>query len=161
MLPANAPPEYANRAALWNAAEEIEKQWNSQLARRFVLALPREIPEEHYPQIVREYCKEHFIFQSMRCDIAIHASASPGHNPHCHVMLTIRSMNGHENRFPKSRKVYDLDENEERIRRPAGNWKCHKESTVNWNEQHHGEKWRHGWEVVQNRYLEMTGRPNE
>ena len=40
MLPPNAPPEYADRATLWNSAEEVEKQWNSQLARRFVVALP-------------------------------------------------------------------------------------------------------------------------
>ena len=46
MLPPNAPPEYADRATLWNSVEEIEKQWNSQLARRFVAALPREVPME-------------------------------------------------------------------------------------------------------------------
>ena len=34
LLPANAPPEYADRNTLWNAAEAVEKQWNSQLARR-------------------------------------------------------------------------------------------------------------------------------
>ena len=28
MLPTNAPPGYADRATLWNAAEEVEKQWN-------------------------------------------------------------------------------------------------------------------------------------
>ena len=44
LLPANAPPEYADRSTLWNAAEAIEKQWNSQLARRWVLSIPREIP---------------------------------------------------------------------------------------------------------------------
>ena len=43
MLPPHAPPEYADRNTLWNAAEAIEKQWNSQLARRFVLAIPREL----------------------------------------------------------------------------------------------------------------------
>lgn len=157
MLPANAPPEYADRAALWNAAEEIEKQWNSQLARRFVLALPREIPEEHYPQMVREYCKEHFVSKGMCCDIAIHDPDPPGHNPHCHVMLTMRAMDEHGKWLSKSRKVYDLDANGERIKLPSGNWKSHKESTVDWNEQYYGEEWRHGWEVVQNRYLEMTG----
>ena len=26
MFPANAPPEYADRATLWNAVEEVEKQ---------------------------------------------------------------------------------------------------------------------------------------
>lgn len=40
MLPPHAPPEYADRNTLWNAAEAIEKQWNSQLARRLVLAIP-------------------------------------------------------------------------------------------------------------------------
>lgn len=48
MLPPHAPPEYADRNTLWNAAEAIEKQWNSQLARRFVLAIPRELPPEQY-----------------------------------------------------------------------------------------------------------------
>ena len=44
LLPANAPQEYADRNTLWNAAEAVEKQWNSQLARRWVLTIPREIP---------------------------------------------------------------------------------------------------------------------
>ena len=39
MLPPHAPPEYADRNNLWNAAEAVEKQWNSQLARRIVLAI--------------------------------------------------------------------------------------------------------------------------
>ena len=34
LLPANAPRSYADRNTLWNAAEAVEKQWNSQLARR-------------------------------------------------------------------------------------------------------------------------------
>ena len=36
LLPANAPLEYTDRNTLWNAAEAVEKQWNSQLARRWV-----------------------------------------------------------------------------------------------------------------------------
>ena len=46
MLPAHAPPEYSDRNTLWNAAEEIEIQWTSQLARRLVLALPRDVPAD-------------------------------------------------------------------------------------------------------------------
>ena len=61
MLPTNAPPEYADRTTLWNSAEEVEKQWNSQLARRFVVALPREVPLEMCPQMMQEYCNEHFV----------------------------------------------------------------------------------------------------
>ena len=61
--------------------------------------------------------------------------------------------------MPKSRKVYDLDENGERIKLPSGRWKSHKEDTVDWNEQYHAEEWRHGWEIVQNKYLELAGSP--
>ena len=48
MLPPNAPPGYADRATLWNAVEAVENQWNSQLARRIVLALPKEVPKDQY-----------------------------------------------------------------------------------------------------------------
>ena len=159
MLPPNAPPEFADRETLWNAAEEIEKQWNSQLARRLVLALPREVPAEQHPQMVRDYCTEFFVSKGMCCDIAIHDPDPSGHNPHCHIMLTMRALDEQGKWLPKSRKVYDLDENGNRIRLPSGNWKCHKESTVDWNEQTYCEQWRHGWEVIQNRYLEMAERP--
>ena len=157
MLPTNAPPEYADRATLWNSAEEVEKQWNSQLARRFVVALPREVPLEMCPQMMQEYCNEHFVSKGMCCDFAIHDPDPPGHNPHCHIMLTMRAIDENGKWMPKSRKVYDLDENGERIKLPSGRWKCHKESTVDWNEQYHAEEWRHGWEVIQNKYLELAG----
>jgi prefoldin subunit 5 len=159
LLPANAPPEYADRATLWNSAEEVEKQWNAQLARRFVLALPREVPLEKCPQMLREYCEEQFVSKGMCCDFAIHDPDPPGHNPHCHIMLTMRAIDENGKWMPKSRKVYDIDENGERIRLPSGRWKSHKEDTVDWNEQYHAEEWRHGWEIVQNRYLEMSGSP--
>ena len=161
MLPPNAPPEFADRETLWNAAEEIEKQWNSQLARRLVLALPREVPAKQYPQMVRDYCNEHFVSKGMCCDFAIHDPEPPGRNPHCHIMLTMRALDEQGKWLPKSRKVYDLDENGERIRLPSGNWKCHKESTVDWNEQTYCEQWRQGWEVIQNRYLELAGSPEK
>ena len=159
MLPSHAPPEYADRGVLWNSVEAIEKQWNAQLARRFVLALPKEVPKEMYPQMVRDYCEEHFVSKGMIADFAIHDPAPPGHNPHCHVMLTLRAMDEHGRWLPKSHKVYDLDENGERIRLPSGEWKSHKENTVDWNEQFHGQEWRDGWEAIQNRYLELAGSP--
>ena len=159
MLPSHAPPEYADREQLWNAVEAVENQWNSQLARRFVLALPREVPEELYPQMVQDYCNQFFVSKGMIADFAIHDPKPPGHNPHCHVMLTMRAMDEHGKWLPKARKVYDLDENGERIRLPSGNWKSHKEDTVDWNEQYHGQEWRTGWETMQNRYLEMVNSP--
>ena len=51
------------------------------------------------------------------------------------ILFTMRGMDEQGRWLPKSRKVYDLDENGERIRLPSGNWKSHKEDTVDWNDQ--------------------------
>ena len=157
MLPPHAPPEYADRNTLWNAAEAIEKQWNSQLARRLVLAIPRDIPPEQQADLIRDYCREFFVSKGMIADFAIHDKGDG--NPHAHILLTMRAMDETGKWLPKSRKVYDLDENGERIRLASGRWKSHKEDTVDWNEQYHAEEWRHGWELVQNKYLELAGSP--
>ena len=159
LLPANAPPEYADRNTLWNAAEAVEKQWNSQLARRWVLTIPREIPPDQYAVLVREFCQQQFVSKGMIADFAIHDPHPPGHNPHAHVLLTMRAMDEHGKWLSKSRKVYDLDENGERIKLPSGRWKSHKEDTVDWNDQKYCEIWRHEWEVIQNRYLDANDRP--
>ena len=45
LLPADAPEWAADRAALWNAAEQAEKRKNSTVAREFEIALPAEHPE--------------------------------------------------------------------------------------------------------------------
>ena len=133
MLPPHAPPEYADRNTLWNAAEAIEKQWNSQLARRLVLAIPRDIPTEQQADLIRDYCREFFVSKGMIADFAIHDKGDG--NPHAHILFTMRGMDEQGKWLPKSRKVYDLDENGERIRLPSGNWKSHKEDTVDWNDQ--------------------------
>ena len=95
LLPANAPQKYADRNTLWNAAEAVEKQWNSQLARRWVLTIPREIPPDQYAVLVREFCEQQFVSKGMIADFAIHDPHPPGHNPHAHVLLTMRAMDEH------------------------------------------------------------------
>ena len=157
MLPPHAPPGYADRATLWNAVEAVENQWNSQLARRIVLAFPVEVPKERYLSMIKEFCQEQFVSKGMIADFAIHDKGDG--NPHAHILLTLRAMDEHGRWLPKARKVYDLDENGERIRLASGNWKCHKENTVDWNDQKYAEVWRHSWETITNRYLESAGRP--
>ena len=157
MLPSHAPPGYADRATLWNAVEAVENQWNSQLARRIVLAFPVEVPKEQYLSMIKEFCQEQFVSKGMIADFAIHDKGNG--NPHAHILLTMRAMDENGKWLPKSRKVYDLDENGERIRLPSGSWKSHKEDTVDWNDQKYGEIWRQGWAATANRYLEANGRP--
>ena len=83
------------------------------------------------------------------------AAASPAGQ----VRQDAEGLDEHGKWLPKARKVYDLGENGERIRLPSGNWKCHKENTVDWNDQKYAEVWRHSWETITNRYLEAAGRP--
>ena len=154
MLPQNAPPEYSNREKLWNSVEMNEKQWNAQLARRIVLALPKEIPRDEQIKLLQDYCKEQFVDNGMCVDFALHDKGDG--NPHAHIMLTMRAIDENGKWLPKARKVYDLDENGERIRLPSGNWKSHKETTVDWNEQTKAEEWRHSWEVKTNQFLERN-----
>ena len=107
LLPPHVPPEYADRNTLWNSAEAQEKQWNSQLARRFVLAIPREIPSEQRADLIRDYCREFFVSKGMIADFVIHDKGDG--NPHAHILLTMRAMDEKGRWLPKSRKVYDLD----------------------------------------------------
>ena len=159
MLPPHAPPEYADRNTLWNAVEAVEPNWNSQLARRFVITLPMELSLEDNIALIQEYCRKEFLEKGMIVDLCVHDPAPPGHNPHAHVLLTMRPIDEHGHWMPKARKEYILDENGERIRTAKGNWKSRKVRTTDWDNQGNAEMWRHDWEVIQNRYLEMANRP--
>lgn len=159
MLPDHAPPEYADREKLWNSVEAIETQWNSQLARKLRIFLPREVPMEQCVEMVREYCREQFVSKGMIVDLAIHDPAPPGHNPHAHILLTMRSLDEQGHWMAKAKKEYVLDQNGERIRLPNGRWKSRKVNLNDWNNRGNCEIWRHAWETVQNEYLERNGRP--
>ena len=98
-----------------------------------MLAIPREIPPEQYADLIRDYCREFFVSKGMIADYAIHDKGDG--NPHAHILLTMRAIDEKGRWLPKCRKVYDLDENGERIRLPSGRWKSHKENTVDWNDQ--------------------------
>ena len=158
MIPENAPPEYADRATLWNAVEKAETRFDAQLSRRIIAALPRELPFDQSIAMVKEFCQENFVSRGMCCDIAVHDPAPPGHNPHVHIMLTMRGIDEHGKWLPKSRKEYVLDEKGERIRLPSGEWKSRKVDTVDWNKKENAEIWRQSWEEYQNRYLERNQR---
>ena len=85
MLPAHAPPEFADRSTLWNSVEQIEKARDSQLAREIEAALPRELSREQQLALVRAYVKDNFVDKGMCADFAIHDKGTG--NPHVHIML--------------------------------------------------------------------------
>ena len=155
MLPDNAPPEYADRSALWNAVEQIEKNCNAQLAREIELALPVELSQEHNIELVRAYCQQYFVTAGMCADICIH-DKNDG-NPHAHIMLTMRPFEQDGSWAAKSRKEYILDDNGERIRLKSGAFKTCKVCTTDWNEQTKAEEWRSAWAEAVNAAMEQNG----
>lgn len=158
LLPAHAPPEFADRNKLWNSAEAAEPNWNSQLARRLKIALPIELSMEDNIALAREYCEKEFASKGMIVDLAVHDPEPPNHNPHFHVLLTMRPLDEKGNWAPKARKEYVLDKDGNRIRGPNGKYKVRKIPTVDWNARGNAEIWRHDWENLQNQYLERAGR---
>ena len=153
MLPPHAPPEYADRNTLWNAAEAIEKQWNSQLARRFVLAIPRELPRSQYADLIRDYCREFFVSKGMIADFAIHDKGDG--NPHAHILLTMRPIEQDGAWGAKQKKEYVLDKDGNKIYDPKKRqYKCKSVPATDWNEQTKAEEWRAAWAEICNSYLE-------
>lgn len=89
-LPPNAPAEWQDRSILWNVVEESEKTKDSRLAREFVVALPIELGKEDWTEILSDFIQEQFVSDGMCADVVIHDT--DGHNPHAHIMLTVRPL---------------------------------------------------------------------
>lgn len=157
LLPPHAPPDFADRSALWNSVEKIEKAKNSQLAREIEIALPVELDREKQIQLVREYVKENFVSVGMCADFAIHDKQDG--NPHAHIMLTMRPLEQSGEWGAKSKKEYLLDKGGQRIKLKNGTFKSRKVDTVDWNSQEKAEVWRQAWADTANRYLAAQDRP--
>ena len=120
LLPEHAPEEFSDCEFLWNSAEDVETQWNAQLARKLIITLPRELPIEENIALIRQYCDEQFRSKGMVVDLCMHDPNPPGYNPHAHILLPMRSIDENGRWMPKARKEYVLDENGERILLPSG-----------------------------------------
>lgn len=81
-----------DRAALWNAVEQVEKRNDAQVAREVEIALPRELTADQMRAAVRAFVGEQFVARGMVADIAFHHLN--GANPHAHIMLTLRQWEG-------------------------------------------------------------------
>lgn len=105
-LPEFAPHEWSDRAVLWNAVEENEKTKDSRLAREFVPALPVELNKEQWQELLSDFIQTSFVADGMCADVAIHDPYPPGHNPHAHIMLTVRPLDEQGNWQYKTEKEY-------------------------------------------------------
>ncbi|BBO86727.1 hypothetical protein DSCO28_72930 (plasmid) [Desulfosarcina ovata subsp. sediminis] len=89
-------------------------------------ALPIELDKEIHVKIVREFCQKHFTSKGMIADICIHSN---GVNPHVHISLTMRKVEGEG--FGKKER--------------------------SWNSKEYLKLWREEWANVQNLHLAKAG----
>ena len=104
MLPSMAPLEWNDREQLWNAVEETEKTKDSRLAREFVVALPIELDKDSNISLLQNFIQKNFVDMGMCADFAIHDT--DGHNPHAHILLTVRPLNENGTWQYKTEKEY-------------------------------------------------------
>ena len=105
-LPVAAPAEWQNREILWNAVEENEKTKDSRLAREFVVALPIELSRAQWERLLSDFVSDTFVSDGMCADVAIHDPYPPGHNPHAHILLTVRPLDENGKWQYKTEKEY-------------------------------------------------------
>jgi hypothetical protein len=127
LLPKGAPAWASVREHLWNAVEASENRKDAQLCRELEVALPIELDKKAQRNLVISFAKKIFVEQGMVADIALHNL--DGHNPHAHIMLTMRRFN--EGAFGKKERA--------------------------WNEKSLLLKWRNDWADWTNKALEQAG----
>ena len=157
LLPENAPVEYKDPAKLWNSVEMAEKGKEAQLARTWRIELPNQWTYQFAIMFVRALCERLFVSKGMCVQFAIHDSENDKgqRNLHCHIMMTLRSIDEQGKWMPKQKKIYLRDENSERIpiidkktgqqkvdKQNRKQWKCTTEKTNDWDNRDNGKLWR-------------------
>lgn len=103
-LPPMAPEAWQDKEQLWNAVEAAEQSKESRLAREHIVALPVELDKEQWVSILTDYIQTQFVDEGMCVHAAIHDT--DGHNPHAHIMTTVRPLNPDGTWQNKTEKEY-------------------------------------------------------
>ena len=148
LLPSHAPPEYADRQTLWNAVEKAERGKKAQLAYSFDIALQNEFSLEENIALARQFLLENFVSRGMVVDFAVHQPDREDGgipNPHFHVLCPIRPIEQNGKWGLKQRRVYELDEDGNRIRDANGKYVFNAVPTTDWGSPETLEYWRQTW----------------
>jgi len=103
-LPPMAPVAWQDRETLWNAVETAEKEKDNRLGREHVVALPIELDRQGWIVLLTDYIQTQFVEEGMCVDAAIHDP--DGHNPHAHIITTVRPLNEDGSWQYKTEKEY-------------------------------------------------------
>lgn len=98
IAPKGAGEWATDREQLWLAVEQKENRKDSQLAREIIVSLPRELSLKAGAEVVKEFVTSELVSRGMVADVSIHnPMAGDGKsNPHAHIMLTMRELDGEE-----------------------------------------------------------------
>jgi ATP-dependent exoDNAse (exonuclease V) alpha subunit len=138
---AGAKKQREQRQQLWNAIERVERRKDSQLAREFVLSLPRQLDRTQQIELVRDWCAAEFVSAGFVVDFALHKSKT-GQNPHAHVLVTMRPVTA--DGFGK---------------KPDTAGKFNGRGAAGFGAKTELVQWRESWCNAENTALEKAGRP--
>lgn len=162
LLPSHAPPEYADRQTLWNAVEKVERHPKAQLAYSFDIALQNEFSPDENIALARQFLLEQFVSRGMTADFAVHVPDKEDggiSNPHFHVMCPIRPFENNGQWGAKQHRVYELDEEGNRIQDEDGNYIFNAVPTTDWGSPETLEHWRQAWAEMCNAKFEEKELP--
>jgi ATP-dependent exoDNAse (exonuclease V) alpha subunit len=93
LAPEDAPDFVRNPERLWNTVEHGEKRKDAQLAREFLLAVPKELNKDAQFQLAVEWAKKELVAAGMVAEVSLH-HPKDGKNPHVHILCTMRRLDG-------------------------------------------------------------------
>jgi ATP-dependent exoDNAse (exonuclease V) alpha subunit len=131
LRPENSPEWTAHTASLWNAVELHEKRKDAQLAREFILAVPKELSAEEQFQLSVEWAQSELVSKGMIAEVSLHKPKT-GPNVHVHILCTMRTLEGDRFSAKKPRE---------------------------WNDKGLLIHWRESWAGAVNGALAKAGRP--
>lgn len=105
LTPENAPAWTANTASLWNEVERSERRKDSQLAREFILAVPRELDDRQQFGLAVGWAQRELVSKGMVAEVSLHHQNK--RNPHVHILCTMRTIEGDKFSAKKPREWND------------------------------------------------------
>jgi ATP-dependent exoDNAse (exonuclease V) alpha subunit len=130
LRPEGAPEWTAKPDTLWNTVERGEKRVDAQLAREFVLAVPRELNAKEQFDLASGWAQKELVSDGMVAEVSLH-HPKDGKNPHVHILCTMRRLDGDHFSAKKPRE---------------------------WNDKGLLVHWRESWGKAENAALEKAGR---
>ena len=131
LRPEGAPEWTGDRATLWNTVEQTEKRKDAQLAREFILAVPKELSSKQQFELAVEWAASELVSRGMIAEVSLHRPKI-GNNFHVHILATMRTIDGDKFSAKKPRE---------------------------WNDKDLLLHWRESWCKAENAALEKAGRP--